>query len=266
MGSLPPDLRRLLDEIDAADRAGVAIAAATTDPQFYWHPRDGRGWSIAQCLDHLGIINTVYGAAIRKGLDVARARGWKRTRPAAPGFFGALFVKSLEPPVKRRMYAPSQAQPHLSKDRGEIPARVRRGARRHPSDDRRRSRRGRQPRDVRQSFPPVCPREGLNGPVGRVGARPAASVAGGPGAQGAGLSGVTRGFPRRWRSWHTIFTRSPAMPGSPSRRAPDRAACRTSRCSSEVSLPGRSRLSRVPGSSRRCRQRAARTAAGCSTS
>jgi hypothetical protein len=120
MGSLPPDLQRLLDEIDAADRAGAAIAAETNDRQFYWHPRDGRGWSIAQCLDHLGIINAFYGAAIRRGIDRARARGWKRAAPAAPGFLGAWFVKSQEPPVKRRLRAPDQVQPQLSKDRDEI--------------------------------------------------------------------------------------------------------------------------------------------------
>lgn len=120
MGSLPADLQRLLDEIHAADRAGAAIAAAVDDRQFFWQPDGGRAWSIAQCLDHLGIINGLYGGAVRRALDGARARGWTRTGPAAPGVFGAWFARSQEPPVKRRLKAPSSSVPKLAKDRDTI--------------------------------------------------------------------------------------------------------------------------------------------------
>src|SRR5215212_7612087 len=56
MSSLPPDLQKLLDEINSADRDGVALAATSSEEQFFWQPDRGegrRGWSIAQCLDHL---------------------------------------------------------------------------------------------------------------------------------------------------------------------------------------------------------------------
>jgi hypothetical protein len=119
MASLPPDLQQLRDEIDAADARGRAIAASVSDRQFFWNPQ-GSAWSIAQCLDHLGIMNGVYGARVRGALERARARGWKRRSPARPGFFGAMFAKSMEPPVTRRLKAPTGTAPTLQKTRDEI--------------------------------------------------------------------------------------------------------------------------------------------------
>lgn len=118
--TLPPDLQRILHDIDQADRAGVVLADSCTDEQFYWRPRGGEGWSVAQCLDHLGTMNLVYANAIRKGVDTARARGSVRREPAQPGYFGKKFVRSMEPPVKRRLRAPRQSKPMLKKDRRAI--------------------------------------------------------------------------------------------------------------------------------------------------
>jgi hypothetical protein len=120
MTPLPPDLQQVFDDINAADRAADLIAAACTDEQFHWRPREGQGWSIGECLDHLATINVVYGDAVRRGIENARARGSTRRAPAVPGFFGALFVKSLEPPVTRRLRAPANARPGPSRRRDEI--------------------------------------------------------------------------------------------------------------------------------------------------
>ena len=114
---LPPDLQRILDDINAADRAADVIAAACSDEQFHWRPREGQGWSICECLDHLATINVVYGNAIRQGIQNARTRGWTRRAAAAPGLFGSLFVKSLEPPVTRRLRAPANTRPGPQRSR-----------------------------------------------------------------------------------------------------------------------------------------------------
>jgi DinB family protein len=111
MPTLPADLQQILDDIDAADRAGEAIALQVTHEQFHWRPRDGQGWSIAQCLDHLAVINVFYSAPVQQAVDGARARGWTRRGPAAPGFFGRRFIASQEPPVKRRFSAPGRVRP-----------------------------------------------------------------------------------------------------------------------------------------------------------
>ena len=116
--SLPSELQHLLDEIDDADRRGAAIAASCSDEQFYWHSHGG--WSIAQCLDHLGIMNMVYGTAIRDGIENARRRGSTRRGPAKPGYLGSKFVRSMEPPVTRRLRAPRKGKPAPAKERQMI--------------------------------------------------------------------------------------------------------------------------------------------------
>jgi hypothetical protein len=120
MTPLPPDLQQTLDDIDAADREADTLTAACTDEQFHWRPRGGQGWSIGQCLDHLALINVVYGNAVREGIDAARERGWTRRCPAVAGFWGRMFVKSLEPPATRRMSAPAKARPATPKSRDDI--------------------------------------------------------------------------------------------------------------------------------------------------
>ena len=114
---LPPELERLLDDIDEADRRGAAIAASCSDEQFYWRSQNGDGWSIAQCLDHLGMMNVVYGTAIRGGIEAARRRGSTRREPAKPGYLGGKFVQSMEPPVTRRLRAPRKGKPAPIKER-----------------------------------------------------------------------------------------------------------------------------------------------------
>lgn len=115
--TLPSDLQRILDDIDEADRRGAAIAASCSDEQFYWHPHGRDGWSIAQCLDHLGVMNVVYGTAIREGIETARRRGSTRREPAKPGYLGGKFVRSMEPPVTRRLRAPRKGKPAPMKER-----------------------------------------------------------------------------------------------------------------------------------------------------
>jgi hypothetical protein len=118
--TLPPDLQSLRDQIDAADRAGAAIAAAVSDEQFHWQPRDGRSWSIAQCLEHLAIMNKHYAAAVRTGVEDGRRRNLRRTGPGRSTFFGRRFIESLEPPVKLKTKAPKVGRSPQDKPRDEI--------------------------------------------------------------------------------------------------------------------------------------------------
>lgn len=118
--SLPDDLQRLLDDVDRADRTADEIASRVTDEEFFWRPDDGRRWSIALCLDHLATMNVVYGGAVRSGIDQAKARGSVRRGPATPGFFGAKFAASMEPPVTRKMKAPKKSVPNPGRSREEI--------------------------------------------------------------------------------------------------------------------------------------------------
>jgi hypothetical protein len=120
MTALPPDLQTFWNDTEAADRAAAELAGRLTDAQFFWSPDEGRRWSVALCLDHLAVANDVYGRAIRGAIEKARANGWHRTGPAAPGFFGRRFIASLEPPVRLRSSAPRKIAPYPSRGRDEI--------------------------------------------------------------------------------------------------------------------------------------------------
>jgi hypothetical protein len=110
MATLPADLQIFADALDSADAAADALAARVDDHELFWQPGEGR-WSIALCLNHLATANAVYGASMRGAVDHARAQGWTRRGPAAPGLFGRMFAASLEPPVKRRTRAPAKIKP-----------------------------------------------------------------------------------------------------------------------------------------------------------
>ena len=120
MTILPADLQDLLDQIDAADRTGAALAAGVTDEQFRWRPLEGRGWSIAQCLDHLGIMNKHYGAAVGSGIEDGRRRNLRYAGRGRPSFFGRRFIASFEPPARMKLKTPRVALPPLDKPRDAV--------------------------------------------------------------------------------------------------------------------------------------------------
>ena len=118
--ALRQDLQRLLDDVDAIDAAVGTLSSQVSDTQFFWQPHEGRAWSIAQCLEHLAMSNKVYGAAIREGIERARARGLTGGGAIYSNVLGRKFITSLEPPVVRRMRNPRKSTPPGSSDRGEI--------------------------------------------------------------------------------------------------------------------------------------------------
>lgn len=97
---MPPDLPRLLAEIDAAEADARALAAPLTDAQANWQPGGGSGWSVAQCLDHLAISNRVYTDHFLPVAERAPAGAFAALRPTA---FGRWFVRTLEPPPRQRI-------------------------------------------------------------------------------------------------------------------------------------------------------------------
>lgn len=117
---LRADLRQVIDDLDAIDRAVEALVAPLSDEQFFWQPDGGRAWSIAQCLEHLAVGNTVYCETIAQAVAAARARGVNGSSPIASTVFGRLFVWSLEPPVRFRVRAPGKILPRTTRSRSEI--------------------------------------------------------------------------------------------------------------------------------------------------
>ena len=109
------EIRRLYDELEAAERDARALVAGLSEEQGGWRSEAGT-WSVAECLDHLAVANRVYLAAMQPPAADARARGRLRRRPALPGIVGGWFVRSLEPPVKPliRQRAPRIIRPRVA--------------------------------------------------------------------------------------------------------------------------------------------------------
>lgn len=110
---MPPELQKLLDELDAADRDAKAVAAGLSEQQGIWRPSPG-AWSVAECLDHLAVANRVYLAPIVEAAAAGRAKGRMRRGPALPGVIGRWFANSLEPPVGMKTKNPRVSTPRTS--------------------------------------------------------------------------------------------------------------------------------------------------------
>src|SRR5215831_11449640 len=107
-----PDIKNLEDQLDGAEHDAQALAAGLSEERGGWYAETG-SWSVAECLEHLATANRVYLDAMKKPAIRAREQGRFRRGPAAPGFVGRWFVRTMEPPVKApfRMKAPRIVEP-----------------------------------------------------------------------------------------------------------------------------------------------------------
>lgn len=111
----PADIKALDEGLDAQEREAERLVAGLTEADGAWRPAEG-SWSVAECLDHLATANRVYVKAMRQPAIAARV-GWRvRKGPAVPGFFGGMFVRSLEPPPGRlsKLKAPGKIRPRTA--------------------------------------------------------------------------------------------------------------------------------------------------------
>lgn len=111
----PADIEALDKELDAQEREAETLVAGLTEADGGWRPAEN-SWSVAECLDHLATANRVYVAAMRDPAMRAREQGRPRRRPALPGFFGGMFVRSLEPPpgALSKLKAPGKIRPRTA--------------------------------------------------------------------------------------------------------------------------------------------------------
>lgn len=109
------DIKDLKDQLDAAERDAQALVADLGEERSGWCAETG-SWSVAECLDHLATTNRVYLHAMEEPATRAREQGRLRQGPAAPGFVGRWFVRTMEPPVRApfRMKAPRIVEPRAA--------------------------------------------------------------------------------------------------------------------------------------------------------
>lgn len=83
---------------------------------------DRRGWSIAQCIDHLNTTARLYLPQLDEGIANAIRQGLYGEGPYKYGWFARMAVTMMEPPPRMRVKAPAAFQPPPGRTRREIMA------------------------------------------------------------------------------------------------------------------------------------------------
>ena len=116
---LPADLQSVLDELDRTDQEARQLVSELSEVQFNWQPAP-TAWSVAQCLAHLGQMNSVLTAALRTAVRQARKNSAMPRRSIQPGWFGRWFIKQMEAPPRRKLKTPKQGIPKGHQSQEEI--------------------------------------------------------------------------------------------------------------------------------------------------
>lgn len=117
--NLPDDLARILRGLEESDSEARALIAELDDERFNWRP-DERSWSVAQCFDHLNVANRLYVEAMRSAVAAAGEKGAARRGPIRPGAFSRWFIRTMEPPPRRKLPAPRKIVPAARKGLAEV--------------------------------------------------------------------------------------------------------------------------------------------------
>jgi len=117
--TLPDDLAAISQGLEESDRQARALIAELDEERFNWRP-DERSWSVAQCLDHLNRGNRIYCESMRGALEEAQRKNASRRGPIQQRALERWFVRSLEPPPRRRLPAPKKIVPAARKSRAEV--------------------------------------------------------------------------------------------------------------------------------------------------
>ena len=99
------DLDGLLAEIERQHHEAADMFDAVSAEGARWRPDEAR-WSMTGHLAHLGLVNAEYLAVMERLVAEARADGAAPRRSDGPyrhPWIATWFVRTMEPPVKRRM-------------------------------------------------------------------------------------------------------------------------------------------------------------------
>ena len=102
-------------EEDAKD-----LCADLTPKQLTQRPLSG-GWSVQECLAHLNVTGELYLEKLEPLIDATKASDKESNRPLRYGLLGGLFIRSQEPPVRRRVEAPQVFRPVSALDEAALP-------------------------------------------------------------------------------------------------------------------------------------------------
>jgi DinB family protein len=118
------ELAKLIDEAGVIAEDAQKTFGHLNPKQLNWKPSPTQ-WSVAQCLDHLIVINSTYFPVIEKiARDGYKPSGQQRL-PLLPRLFGPLVLTAVSPEGKRNYKASSHVLPSSSAISADIVARFR---------------------------------------------------------------------------------------------------------------------------------------------
>ncbi|HEX7959473.1 MAG TPA: DinB family protein [Terriglobales bacterium] len=118
------ELAKLIDEAGVIAEDAQKTFGHLNAKQLNWKPSPAQ-WSVAQCLDHLIVINSTYFPVIEKIARDGYKPSVQQHLPLLPRFFGPLVLKAVSPEGKRNYKASSHVLPSSSTIDGDIVARFR---------------------------------------------------------------------------------------------------------------------------------------------
>ncbi|HEY1303527.1 MAG TPA: DinB family protein [Vicinamibacterales bacterium] len=118
-GRLTPEIDEFRSQFEQISSDAVALSSPLSDDQFVWRPAS-MAWSVAECLEHLNATARTYLPALDEGIADAIRRGLYAEGPFAYNWFGRLYVRFNEPPVRWRLQALPQVYPAAGRSRREI--------------------------------------------------------------------------------------------------------------------------------------------------
>lgn len=118
------ELSKLIDEANAITDEAQKSFGQLNAKQLNWK-RSPNEWSVAQCLDHLIVINSTYFPTVEKIVQDEYRPSLRHRLPLLPRLFGSLVLTAVSPEGKRKYKASSHVQPSSSAIAGDIMARFR---------------------------------------------------------------------------------------------------------------------------------------------
>jgi hypothetical protein len=113
------ELSKLIGEAKTIAEDARETFGHLSEEQLNWKPNADE-WSVAQCFDHLIVINSGYFPLIEKIARGEHKPSLKERLPLLPRIFGPLVINAVKPQAKRKLKATSKFQPSSSAIGGDI--------------------------------------------------------------------------------------------------------------------------------------------------
>src|SRR6185295_11944976 len=113
------EVPKLIDEAHAIAKDAQKNFGRLSKEQLNWKPNADQ-WSVAQCFEHLIVINSSYFPRMEKIANGEYKPSLQERLPLLPRFFGSMIHKVVQPQAKRKFKADARFQPANSAIGGDI--------------------------------------------------------------------------------------------------------------------------------------------------